>query len=183
MTTGRINQVTILNAGGAQAAATPRGAGQSSSLRGARGPRPAGYPGAMLHRALPGHPIAPTEFPKGPSTAPRSSAGAPSQGVISAPQEEDTVRRTTSRGTDNLPGLTSKCLGRVVPIGQSSTDSNRAYQAEAGRSSGAIRRPTAGSGAASAVYPRPSRIGDPGGSSRQIRTGSGAEQPWDRGLG
>jgi len=41
------------------------------------------------------HPIAPTEFPKDPSTAQGSDAGAPSQGAIWDPQEEDTFHRAT----------------------------------------------------------------------------------------
>ena len=44
-------------------------------------------------------------------------------------------------GGGNLPGLTSKCLGRVVPSGQPSTGSNRACHAEAGKSSGTFAGP------------------------------------------
>jgi hypothetical protein len=44
-------------------------------------------------------------------------------------------------GGGNLPGLTSKCLGRVVPSGQPSTGSNRACHAEAGKSSGTFEGP------------------------------------------
>jgi hypothetical protein len=64
----------------AGAPATPRRAGQSSTLTGAEAPA-----ARVLERCYTGpggHPIAPTEFPKGPSTAPRSGAGAPPQGVI-----------------------------------------------------------------------------------------------------
>ena len=104
MTTGRINQVTILSAGARGPRRHPARAGQSSSLTG--GARPP--TGGSLERAAQGpagHPIAPTEFPKGPSTAPRSSAGALPQGVIWAPQGEGTFRRTSPRGAVACMGL------------------------------------------------------------------------------
>jgi hypothetical protein len=46
----------------------------------------------------------------------------------------------------SLLGLASDCLGRVVPSGQPSTDSNRACHAEAGESSGASTAPPGGGG-------------------------------------
>lgn len=95
MTTGRINQVTILNAADAPRR-HPARAGQSSTLRG--GEAPDRRSPERCSQGLRGHPIAPTEFPKGPSTAPRSSAGALPQGAIWAPQGEGAFRRTSPPG-------------------------------------------------------------------------------------
>jgi hypothetical protein len=70
MTTGRINQVTILTAGsGATHRDPPPGGGQSSSPEVERtvtslGPE---VPGAEATRVPPGRPVSPTEFPRGRS--------------------------------------------------------------------------------------------------------------------
>jgi hypothetical protein len=70
MTTGRINQVTILTAGdGATRRDPPEEGGQSSSPevgRTATSPGPE-VPRAKATQVPPGHPVSPTEFPRGRS--------------------------------------------------------------------------------------------------------------------
>jgi hypothetical protein len=73
MTTGRINQVTILSPRGdpgeARAGYPPKGA-ELVTRRGEAEPRPAVGAGCASARlAARGHSIAPTEFPKGRSAA------------------------------------------------------------------------------------------------------------------
>lgn len=134
MTTGRINQVTIVTVAG-EPRRHPAEAGQSSSLTGGRGPRPA-VPGAVLHRALAAIRLPPLSFPRG---RPPHSGRAPRRcrGVRSGPLRG----RVPSAGPrprrgGSLPGPASDCLDRVVPSRQPSTDSNSAHHARAGESSG-----------------------------------------------
>jgi hypothetical protein len=69
-----------LSAAAARPRRHPAGRGSVVHRRGAR--PPAGrVPGAVLQQGPASHPIAPSEFPKGPSAAPRSSAGALPHGV------------------------------------------------------------------------------------------------------
>ena len=68
MTTGRINQVTILNATAERHGETLAELGQSSSLRGGIKPQQAG-PRSVATTGPTGYPFAPTEFPKGRSAA------------------------------------------------------------------------------------------------------------------
>jgi len=99
MTTGRINQVTILT-GGPEASPRPaaKRAEQFTEKGRAQGTTQlAGDPEQRLQQAPTNHPIAPTEFPKGRSTALKLGRQAPSQGVILAPQEEDTFHRSRQR--------------------------------------------------------------------------------------
>ena len=77
MTTGRINQVTIVDSG---CRAHRYGLGEAESLQGGEANAMRGAPnrqllGAMLRQVAAGHPIAPTEFPKGWS-AMRDRSGA-----------------------------------------------------------------------------------------------------------
>jgi hypothetical protein len=122
----------------------PAGAGQSSSLTGGRGPRPPGSLERCYNRALAAIRLPPLSFPKDrPPHAAR------------APERHHRVRFGPLRGRipsagprpardGSLLGLASDCLGRVVPGGQPSTDSNRACHAEAGESSGASAAPPGG---------------------------------------
>jgi hypothetical protein len=70
MTTGRINQVTILTAGDGAARRDPPGEGGQSSSPEVEGtatsPGPE-VPGAEATQVPPGHPVSPTEFPRGRS--------------------------------------------------------------------------------------------------------------------
>jgi hypothetical protein len=81
MTTGRINQVTILNARASRPQRHPRERAEQFTDGGPKPPATR-VPGAMLQQGPGGHPIAPTEFPKRPSTTPGASAGALLPGVI-----------------------------------------------------------------------------------------------------
>jgi hypothetical protein len=144
MTTGRINQVTILNAVAARPPRHLARAGQSSSLTGGRGPRPPGSLERCYNRALAAIRLPPLSFPR--DRPPHEDR---------APERHHQVRSRPLRGRvpsagprpvrdGNLLRPTSDCLGRVVPGGQPSTDSNRAYHAEAGESSGALTVPPCG---------------------------------------
>lgn len=177
MTTGRINQVTILNAAG-EPRRHPARAGQSSSLKGGRGPRPA-VPGAVLHRAHAAIRLPPLSFPRGrpphrgraPGRCHRVRSG-PLRGRM--PSAGPRPRRGGS-----LPGLASKCLGRVVPSGQPSTDSNRARRAGAGESSGASAGPAASGGPCIGGRPLPLPTpGDP-----EVDHGELAAGQWPRDQG
>ncbi len=111
MTTGRINQVTILT-GGPRASPRPavKQAEQFTELGRAQGTtRLAGHPEQRLQQAPTNHPIAPTEFPKERSTTRRLGRQAPLRGVISAPQEEDTFHRSR-READTSLGLPPNVL-------------------------------------------------------------------------
>jgi hypothetical protein len=126
MTTGRINQVTILNAAASRPRRHPARAGQSSCTDGGRGPRPAGSLERCYNRALPAIRLPPLSFPRdrpphrgrAPERYRRVWPG-PLRGRI--PSAGPRPRRDGS-----LLGLAPDCLGRVVPSGQPSTDSNRA---------------------------------------------------------
>jgi hypothetical protein len=115
MTTGRINQVTIVDAGGVSdpalgglrpppaRTAAPRLRQSSFTEReGAPGatPRLAGEPASRCSASPDSHPFAPTEFPKERSTAhclKRPLKGTP-PGAICTPQEEDAVRSSRPEG-------------------------------------------------------------------------------------
>ena len=93
MTTGRINQVTILSAVTPRAAADPAEQGQSSSLRGGRprATRGSQVPGARLHRVL---------------TAPSNCPHCVPQGA---------VRGTTARAPGAVRGVSHATLRRRLP--------------------------------------------------------------------
>src|SRR5690606_25206464 len=101
MTTGRINQVTILNPSatpGEFAPGSPRGGGALLRGLGSTEVNPAGRAACARRRATPDdHPIAPTEFPKGRSAAGQSGRGPPYQAAC-APQEEGYHRQSTPWG-------------------------------------------------------------------------------------
>jgi hypothetical protein len=71
-----------------------------------------------------GHPIAPTEFPKGWSAATtRSAPGSDNhEAVTYTPQEEDTKGWSRRRIDGYQPRLTPGNLDRILAKGQSSTD-------------------------------------------------------------
>ena len=133
-----------LERGGARPPRHPARAGQSSSLTGGRGPRPPGSLERCYNRARPAIRLPPLSFPR--DRPPHEAR---------APERHHQVRSRPLRGRvpsagprpardGNLLGPASDCLGRVVPGGQPSTDSNRAYHAEAGESSGASTVPPCG---------------------------------------
>jgi len=99
MTTGRINQVTILRVAATAGTQPPKG-GREFTERGSYDPSEQAPERAATGPAS--YPIAPTEFPKGLSTTRRSDAGASSQGAIWAPQEGDTFRGPTPEAVDCL---------------------------------------------------------------------------------
>jgi hypothetical protein len=142
MTTGRINQVTILNAGAARAGAKPwdpspdprpaaPGEGRqklvstSRSVRRALDPRRRTAPLQAPPVGITGHPIAPTEFPKGWSAAGCNSFG---PGITRAtpslwhtPLERripaDRSRRTPERADGYRPRLTPRNLNKNLSQG------------------------------------------------------------------
>ena len=144
MTTGRINQVTILTG-----PLSPRGSsgrerpeGRTGLLQSRSGSRPRSawtYPCAdPTPEHATGHPIAPTEFPKVWSAA---------DAEMQARKPDPHCNIHTSRGGYQPPvtpgsgyrlRLTPKCVVIMIAIGQSSTDSVRARELPH-KSSGAPR--------------------------------------------
>lgn len=145
MTTGRINQVTILNAAGVGRGDTPSD-GAAQFTDGGRSPRPVGPWSSGYNRARPAIRLPPLSFPRGrpphrgraPSAPTGCDLGPSGGGCL--PQD------LAPRRGGSLPGLASKCLGRAVPSGQPSTDSNRARHASAGESSGTSASQPRGAG-------------------------------------
>jgi hypothetical protein len=130
---------------------TPPERGRAVRCLGGRNPRPPGSLERCYNRALAAIQLPPLSFPKdrpphhdrAPGRHHRVRSG-PLRGRIPS------ARHRPARD-GNLLGPASDCLGRVVPGGQPSTDSNRACHAGAGESSGAFTVPRLSAGAASAV--------------------------------
>ena len=142
MTTGRINQVTILLAGAGRVAGadphhdrdtTPPGKGGQKLVLTRQGrlspgeeKRPTGDRATPVEGAAVdyGHPIAPTEFPKGWSAATTRSVpgGDNHEAMTYTPQEEDTKGQSHQQVDGYQPRLTPRNLRRILAKGQSSTD-------------------------------------------------------------
>lgn len=93
--------------------------GQSSS-QGRRTPKRASTYRSLeqkLRRVPAGHPIAPTEFPKGRSAIQLFQRLALSQGMAYTPQEEDTFHQSRPEAATGL-GLPPSVLRIVMAIGQ-----------------------------------------------------------------
>ena len=128
MTTGRINQVTILTPRSHPEVTTkaqlPEEQKQLSA--GAR-TDPSSVPGSplRLRRSSRDHPFAPTEFPKGWSTTEARAVRVDvDRSVICTPQEEDTPARSRRRFNGYQAGLTPGNLMKFLAKGQQSTDLN-----------------------------------------------------------
>src|SRR6516162_6631037 len=101
MTTGRINQVTILapgawGAGGrrrAQGAAAENANGHVGGSPPKRGHNPAQHARPGPGRATQGHPPSPPEFPRAPSAGAAAASAKPAARTAWAPTEEAAVRR------------------------------------------------------------------------------------------
>ena len=115
MTTGRINQVTILNPARARRTERPPGGGGTFALplQEGRRPRAATQPKAPVAQNATGPPttdsIAPTEFPRARSAAGEIGPRGPPNSAAYAPQEEKTrppvtpVRAVTGGGQPRRP--------------------------------------------------------------------------------
>jgi hypothetical protein len=100
MTTGRINQVTIVP----RASEEGRDLGEpreNCTLIRVRTPS-VQDPGARLQQGPLRYPIAPTEFPTGRSVALAFQGEAPSNRVTYTPQEEDTVCQSRPRAATDF---------------------------------------------------------------------------------
>jgi hypothetical protein len=127
MTTGRINQVTILN-GAAEAPPRPRGV--ECTRKATRTSRQPGHPGDESLGRRTTIQLPPLNFPQGIPPHKRSGPEA-SRSATSAPRAEDTLSRTRRSG--HQPRLTPKLLSIGMASGQVSTASNNARQRADGR--------------------------------------------------
>ena len=167
MTTGRINQVTILTRHGPETGrapeAHPKANGVITELRGDETPPGGGHPrGHKVARTRP----APIHLP--PLSSPRGGprhvgkAGARSHstpGATCTPREEDASRPSRPEAVTSF-GLPPSVLGIMFAIGQPSTDSSIALRQVEGTS----------------VHPRPARTGTPEGA-RVERSGGATHHP------
>jgi hypothetical protein len=179
-----------LNTAGFTPRRHPARAGQSSFTDGGpRGPRPAGSLERCYNRALPAIRLPPLSFPRDRpphlGRAPkrcRQVWPGPLRGRI--PSAGPRPQRDGS-----LLGLAPECLGRVVPSGQPSTDSNRARTPErAGRRAppqahrgggGLLQRWTAACATAGGTLVYHTLQSAAGRRSCDHGTGSGAVGPWN----
>ena len=125
MTTGRINQVTIVRTSLDTRSAEARARRPSSCSVGAT-KRPAlsdGYPKVTYTQ---GHPIAPTKFPRGWSATETPDLPHGSDELRHAPPKRRIPYVNHVPKDGYRPGLAPKCLNRLIAIGQPSTDSDDA---------------------------------------------------------
>jgi hypothetical protein len=125
MTTGRINQITILIPGATSGEGTPRrppeGGGALQGWGARRSAHPAARDGPRGRRSTPSnHSIAPTEFPRGRSAAQRLGLSTTTLGSI-GPQEGGLQSPVSARRRIPTKALPPR-PGRTVASSQPSTD-------------------------------------------------------------
>jgi len=137
MTTGRINQVTILTAGGRAThrdPPSPGGRAVHQRSRGRRRPPAPRSPEQKLHRSPRAIQFLPQSSPgDGPPYRRSGCHRPPSRSRTYAPQEEDTHSRSHLVRDGYLPGLSPECVRITMAISQQSTGSTDACRATEGR--------------------------------------------------